>query len=400
MVATAAPAFNSVASADFYYPTGPQVNVPLSTITNSGWTLCYSQSFLVNSKLVSEFPAACKSQQYVMEVGTATGGSTALLLAAGETKTVFGETAFNVANLNHGTYWYNNPGKSFGFAPNGTISQNSADVCNSVSIPNVCANDDGTLRFSIHQNINPAFGGWRIGRRDFLQVPINGDYTWSIYVTGGETAQVLTLTAPKISRDKTNISCTQGNYILVDSSHRTPFAFTASTVSVVSNGVALLSTTANTPTVSWPLSALGSMKGSLSCAITGIGSGFGVTADGTQVDSDGVQLKTKKALATAIRAASVAFSSDRSAALIVKANAIRTALSNMTTAKSALSLASKSYVADLKAATSAYNAAVAKADGAYNDALVTANTKKTAALASAQAASDAALEAAGISIRI
>jgi hypothetical protein len=52
--------------------------------------------------------------------------------------------------LDNGVYWYNTPSKSFGFAPNATITQKTADVFDRAS----------TLRLSWHLD---SYTGFRLG---------------------------------------------------------------------------------------------------------------------------------------------------------------------------------------------------------------------------------------------
>ena len=388
------------AHADFFYPSGPQTNISLSTILNGGWTPCYSQSFLDDSRLVSALPANCLTSQYVMEVGTATGGSTALLLAAGETRSVFNVTGLNATSFNNGTYWYNNPTASFGFSPSATISQTLADVCNSGTYPYACGTQDGDLRFSVHQSVGQ--GGWRIGKRDFLQIPQNGNYTWSIYVSGGTDGQprVETSTPPQISRNATTITCSQGTYTLVTPTSRTSFKFDSSSVALTSGGTILASSSANTTSASWPISSLGSFKGVLTCSVTGQGSGLGVSADSTQNDAAGVQLKAKATLQEALRQASSSYAAARTSAYTAKSSALSAALAEMSAAKAALSPTSKSYISDIKAATTSYLEKATKASSNFNNALAAALGSKLKSIDAANSGYDAALETAKIALRI
>ena len=110
------------AAGSFYYPSGPQLNVPISTITNGGWTLCWSGLY-GQQELLSNLTNNC-TKKYLMEVGGAVGASTYLLAAAGERTAVFAPTGFNQVTFNNGTYWYFNTNyASMGFSPSPTISQ-------------------------------------------------------------------------------------------------------------------------------------------------------------------------------------------------------------------------------------------------------------------------------------
>jgi uncharacterized repeat protein (TIGR02543 family) len=87
------------------------------------------------------------------------------LLAAGERTAVLGtETGDNATTLNNGTYFYNNPSKSMGFALNSSISQSSADVTNDPRTPGACTvANGGAYRLSWHRSAGNIAGGWRYG---------------------------------------------------------------------------------------------------------------------------------------------------------------------------------------------------------------------------------------------
>ena len=87
------------------------------------------------------------------------------LLAAGERSTVLGtETGSNQTVLNNGTYFYNNPSASMGFAASASISQGSADVLDSSLGDGSCSvADGGAYRLSWHRRFGDVRGGWRYG---------------------------------------------------------------------------------------------------------------------------------------------------------------------------------------------------------------------------------------------
>ena len=126
-----------------YYPCGPQLNVPISTLTNAGWEPCFEDNYNNSSTLVSEALDACDGE-YLAVFGKAVGGSTALLLAVAPRSEVFTVTEGNRPHLANGTYWYYTPvndpwiydpsnsgltgdAQSFGFAPNEIINQFTCD---------------------------------------------------------------------------------------------------------------------------------------------------------------------------------------------------------------------------------------------------------------------------------
>jgi chitodextrinase len=159
-----------------YYPSGPQRNVPISTITSGGWTLCWSSLFSANDTLAN-IESSCTGN-YLLEAGGVVGASSYLLAAAGERSSVLGVTSQNQTNLNNGTYWYYYKGSggmmgggSMGFSPISTIFQNSADCyyngalnCGFASA--IVEGQDPTvdLRMSWHVYSTTIGSGWRIGR--------------------------------------------------------------------------------------------------------------------------------------------------------------------------------------------------------------------------------------------
>ena len=144
----------------FYYPSGPQENVAMSTITGSGWSVCYSADygtpFLTNT--ISQITTPCTGK-YLLVLGRATGGSTALLLSAALRTDVIAQTTVNTPHLANGSWWYWTPDVdsgdgSFGFAPVEQINQDTCDY----------DDNDATsqLRLCWHITEN-SYGGYRIG---------------------------------------------------------------------------------------------------------------------------------------------------------------------------------------------------------------------------------------------
>jgi hypothetical protein len=142
-----------------YYPCGPQQNVPLSTLTNAGWTQCYSEDFgtVIPSDSIDSILSAC-TNTYLAFLGQETTGSTALLMAAAPRASISIETPLNTPNSINGSWWYYTKeagdGGSFGFAGSETINQTSCDF----------GDDDETSAFRYCLHINDNNGGFRIGR--------------------------------------------------------------------------------------------------------------------------------------------------------------------------------------------------------------------------------------------
>jgi len=132
-----------------YYPSGIQQNVSEQTLIDNGWALFYEQTYA--TILDSTASQLRPSGQYVILSGKALGSTTILLAAAAPTSDVFTERAINTTALINGTYWYNTPNLSIGFAPTAVISQTSADTIDMAD----------PLRLSWH--LHNYVGGWRLG---------------------------------------------------------------------------------------------------------------------------------------------------------------------------------------------------------------------------------------------
>ena len=179
-----------------YYPSGPQRNVPISTITSGGWTLCWSSLFSATDTLAN-IESSCTGNN-LLEAGGVVGASSYMLAAAGERSSVLKLTSLNETTLNNGTYWYYYKGAggmmgggSMGFSPSSTISQSSADCyyngANNCGFPSVLVEgQDPTvdLRMSWHTNSLSIAWGYRIGRL----VGLSSGYVRAIYQSNAMTS--------------------------------------------------------------------------------------------------------------------------------------------------------------------------------------------------------------------
>lgn len=119
-----------------YYPSGPQVNVPLSTVTNGGWTLCWSSDMATSSSFdaviggtAAGSQSACDGDTLLLTGWANSDPSNLIVLAAAPKADVLTQTAHNTPRLANGSYWYNEPGQSIGFSESASICQSEADVC-------------------------------------------------------------------------------------------------------------------------------------------------------------------------------------------------------------------------------------------------------------------------------
>ena len=167
-----------------YYPSGIQQNVSEQTLIDNGWTKFYEQTYATGHG--SNASSLRPSGQYVILTGKAVDSSTLPILSAAPTAQVFTETVLNTPQLINGTYWYNTPNRSIGFAPTNVIDQNFADISEangwriSPTDNTSYSSPSSPLRLSWHQYSND--GGWRLGDRISLGLStayLKQVWTWS-----------------------------------------------------------------------------------------------------------------------------------------------------------------------------------------------------------------------------
>lgn len=118
----AALAVPAMASAATYLPTGPQLNVALSTVTGGGWTLCH-QSTMAESfgNSAANTLAGCGGNRLLL-AGRETGSSNLLALAQTTKVNALANTGASnngVFTSSDGSDWFNADGWSWGFKPIG-----------------------------------------------------------------------------------------------------------------------------------------------------------------------------------------------------------------------------------------------------------------------------------------
>ena len=176
-----------------YYPSGIQQNVSEQTLIDNGWTKFYEQTY---GTITATTAPLRPSEQYVILAGKAVGSSTIILAAAAPTSAVFTETVLNTPQLLNGTYWYNTPSKSIGFAPTATISQNTADQVDTSSV----------LRLSWH--LNNIEGGWRLG--SLTELNSSTAYLKQVWTWNG--VSTTPAPAPVYVRQTSNLTFAQSLY--------------------------------------------------------------------------------------------------------------------------------------------------------------------------------------------
>jgi hypothetical protein len=149
-------ALPAAAATATYYPSGPQVNVPLIEVTNGGWALCWSEDYNLVSKLEDivagtddHSAAACDGDMVLITGWENANPNTLITLAAAPREEAFLETPmsdvsgalipraadgwasvcrapgseYTNPHLVNGTYWYNTPGCSMGITPTEDLHQ-------------------------------------------------------------------------------------------------------------------------------------------------------------------------------------------------------------------------------------------------------------------------------------
>ncbi|KQX75038.1 hypothetical protein ASD10_07485 [Aeromicrobium sp. Root472D3] len=184
-VVTAPAASAAVPEIATYYPSGPQKDVPVSTVTAGGWTQCAVKTMAEPAGAAGEKLLSTCTGNYIMLAGRAAGSNTLSLLAAAPRADA--TSATDVENsrtrLSNGSEWYFGPGYSWGFAPAGS----------SVSL-SICDVDDGDQRLCVH-NITYT-GGYRIGNR----LGLNGSTDYEVVVYQADKVkenQTVTITSTR-----------------------------------------------------------------------------------------------------------------------------------------------------------------------------------------------------------
>ena len=131
---------------------GILVDQPMSLL--NGWTEHYTATY--NTALSRDGSEMIPPDDATwVAVGAVDNNTDEIILVAfGQADVVFQETNNNQTNLEHGAYWYRQPGSSMGFAPNASISLGNADT----------TDYESTERLSLH-TLGGSSGGWRAGSR-------------------------------------------------------------------------------------------------------------------------------------------------------------------------------------------------------------------------------------------
>ena len=110
----------------------------------------------------------------------------------------FTKTVQNTPHLLNGTYWYNTPNQSIGFAPTNVIDKTSTDAYEAAGFSG--ATESSLLRLSWHFN----GGVWRLG--DVIWLKSSTDYLKQVWTWNG------IFVAPANVRQTSNLTFAQSLY--------------------------------------------------------------------------------------------------------------------------------------------------------------------------------------------
>lgn len=195
-----------------YYPSGPQLNVPVSTVTSGGWTLCFEEDFGLIGRPISEMLQSCRGKD-IMLAGKLIADEDIKVLAAGERSAVFQvQTVYNEKTLNNGTYFYFYPvrsisgnggewSRSIGFSRSNETYIYHCDYFEDLRLPT----PDPEYRLCRHFDDNQVFGNsFRVGSH--LPITATGIALFQVYQSG-----ITAIPAPAL-RQTSNLSFDQSQH--------------------------------------------------------------------------------------------------------------------------------------------------------------------------------------------
>jgi len=160
-------------AAPIFFPSGPQTNVSLATVTGGGWTQCYAETMAVYIGDAGENVLNACQGEFLMMAGRETGSDTFLVLAAAlraDTIVDTGETSDT--HLANGSEWWYSDFWSWGFTAAGDTVQNGQ-----------CDVGDSPTSMCLH-TLNQA-GGFRINNITGLNESLEFEKVFFVSGAGG-----------------------------------------------------------------------------------------------------------------------------------------------------------------------------------------------------------------------
>jgi len=113
-----------------YYATfkfnGIQENLPIEDL--HGWQMIFSETYNHKTRLADFEPPSHLAGGSLLVGARRTGSKTLALAAMGNSEVVTSRTRDDATNLHNDVYWYCNPSKSIGFAPQSHVTLGCADT--------------------------------------------------------------------------------------------------------------------------------------------------------------------------------------------------------------------------------------------------------------------------------
>lgn len=118
-IALASLSLASVPAMASYLPVGVQLGVPLTTVTNGGWNLCYSATMgTIFGSSAAQTLAGCSAGSLIMLAGRETGSDTLMVLAQTTKADAFADTGADnngIFTTSNGADWFYADDWSWGF---------------------------------------------------------------------------------------------------------------------------------------------------------------------------------------------------------------------------------------------------------------------------------------------
>ena len=127
-----------------------QIIVDAPATVLEGWSCHYDQPYS-HETTAGDLAGVPADAAYVFVGARSKDGATIKVGACGERGEVLRATELNKPHEHNGAWWYNTAGKSFGFAPSGTVNQEIPDI-----------HDQGDAR-RLSWNNSGSYAGYRAG---------------------------------------------------------------------------------------------------------------------------------------------------------------------------------------------------------------------------------------------
>lgn len=186
-----------LANAQPYLPSGPQTNVPVSTVEEGGWTECYRDTYdnFMNAETVL---AQCTGDLLMLSCKE-TGSETLALLAQGAREDVTFDTGGDNSDETHianGVGWYFNI-SGIDETDSGQNAWGFVRAGDSVSKDNCDIDSSGADNERLCWHIQRTNGGYRCGAIEDLNS--STEYERIVYVQSGDTPPPAAAQVPTLS---------------------------------------------------------------------------------------------------------------------------------------------------------------------------------------------------------